>query len=109
MTLADVLNHHFSGGSFEYKSFDYKKAKDDFLSTDQGESFINSNSMFGFEDPQPDKYDIPQEIREKYSYWRTGKLRTVHFNPSGAICKILIGAKRPISFYDYNLENLKLI
>lgn len=108
--LIDVLNHHLAGGKFEYKSFDFKKAAAEYEKSKEWEDLCSINDSFspiGLE--LKDKYQIPEEIREKYAYWRTGKLRNVEFSPSGAIRRVYIGAKYSISFYWNNLESLRLI
>jgi len=110
MNLIDVLNHHLSGGKFEYKSFDFKKAAEEYEKTEEWERLCRINDSFcpvGLE--LKDKYQLPEEIREKYSYWRAGKLRKVDFGPSGQIRRIYIGARYSVSFYWNNLDNLRLI
>lgn len=112
MELIDVLNHHLNGGQFEYKSFDFKKAADEYSKTDEWkkqlksweslEKILHMNTL-----EIKDKYQIPEDIRGKYSYWRKGKLRKVEFNPSGSIFRIYIGAKYAIAFY--NLDGLRLV
>lgn len=107
MKLIDVLNHHLNGGTFEYLSYDHSKAKEHFLNTDEGKKYLEPiwthNEM-----RRVDKWDIPQEIRDQYSYWRKGKLRKVEFTPTGKIYRLYIGAKYAIPFYECRLEGLKL-
>lgn len=108
MDLLDILNHHLDGGEFEYKSFDFKKASLEYEKTEEWENMCRINDSFchiGLK--LKDKYQIPVEIREKYSYWRKGKLRSVHFNPNGSIYKVLIGAKYAVTFYNNNLSGVK--
>lgn len=115
MELIDVLNHHLKGGSFEYKSFDFKKAKEEFEQTKEWQDQLASWQgvekvlMLGQLEVK-DKYQIPDDIREKYSYFRKGKIRSVHFSPDGSVFKILIGAMYAVSFYEQDLkDNLKLV
>lgn len=115
MELLDVLNHHLKGGEFEYKSFDFKKAKEEY---EQTEEWINQlkewerikKTLYLGELKLNDKYQIPNDIREKHSYFRKGKLRRVQFSPTGSIYRIYIGAKYSIAIYESNLkDNLRLI
>lgn len=113
MKLIDVLNHHLKGGTFEYKSFDFKKAAKEFEQTkdwqDQLKHWSGVEKVLMLGQLQlKDKYQIPDEIREKYSYFRKGKIRSVHFSPNGSIFKILIGARYAVSFYEQDLANIKL-
>lgn len=113
MTLLDVLNHHLKGGSFEYKSFDFKKAADEYSKTDEWKRQLKSwESLEKLLQMDPlkikDKYQIPEEIRDKFSYWRKGKLRKVEFTPTGSVYRIYIGAKYPITFYNCRLEGFRL-
>ena len=110
MKLIDVLNHHLKGGKFEYKSFDFKKAAAEYELTKEWEDLCKKNDSFcpfGLE--LKDKYQIPEEIREKYSYFRKGKLRSIHFSPNGEIFNISLGAKYPCIFYEQDLKyNLRM-
>lgn len=109
MNLTDVLNHHMNGGQFEYLSYDHKKAKDEFLTTPKGKEYIDPIIWTHNEMRRVDKWDIPDEIREKYSYWRKGKLRRVEFSPTGTIYRLYIGAKYAVPFYECRLDGLRLI
>jgi len=114
MKLINVLEHHLKGGSFQYKSFDFKKAALEYEQTkewqDQLKSWSGVEKVLMLGDLQlKDKYQIPEEIREKYSYFRKGKIRSVHFSPNGSIFKILIGAKYAVSFYEHDLKDLILV
>lgn len=114
MNLLVVLNHHLKGGEFEYKSFDFKKAADEYSKTDewrkQSESWKSIEKILHMDPLEiKDKYQIPEDIRDKHSYWRKGKLRKVEFNPNGSIFRIYIGAKYAIAFYNCRLDGLRLI
>lgn len=105
LTLSKILKHHLSGGKFEYKSFDFKKAVEEFEKTEAFEKLDNSWPFFN--NPYKlEKYDIPEYIREKYSFWRHGKVRSIEFNPNGSIYRIKIGARYAITIYEYNVKNL---
>jgi len=108
MELLQVLQHHLNGGRFEYLSYDHALAKEHFLRTDEGEKLNQLDCLFN-EYPAFDKWDIPKEIRDQYSYWRNGKLRSIQFNPDGSILRVYIGAKRARTFYKCDLHELKLI
>jgi len=111
MNLNDILNHHLKGGLFEYKSFDFKKAKSEYELSKEYEDLCKVHDSFSPTSMEiKDKYQLPDELIEKYAYFRKGKLRSVHFTPCGSIMKVLIGARYAISYYDYNLkDNVKLI
>lgn len=109
MELIDVLNHALKGGQFEYKSFHYKEARQEFLSTEAGDCFTNPSHWLFIESPYISKHDMSKEIIEKHSYWRLGKIRSVNFNPNGSILRIYIGAKWARPFYYNNLDDLRLI
>lgn len=112
MNLLDVLNHHLSGGQFEYKSFDFLAASEEYQATKEWKellSYERGQEQVFLTLALTDKYQIPKEIREKHSFWRKGKIRSVHFNPKGEPVKVLIGAKYAVTFYDYSLNDLRLI
>lgn len=110
MKLIDILNHHLKGGKFEYKSFDFKAAKEEY---EQTEEWINAAEQYSKTWPHhelqlKDKYQIPEPIRENHSLWRQGKLRKIEFRPCGKIFRVYIGARYSRSFYE-GTEEVRLL
>lgn len=110
LKLSDILNHHLSGGEFEYQSTNFKEAKAEYEQSEEWKSLCAANDSFC---PQPyilkDVRDISDEIRKKHSYWRKGKLRSVHFTLTGAISKVFIGARYSITVWDNDTSRVRLI
>lgn len=103
MELKDILNHHLSGGNFEYLSVKFKEAAAEYEQTKEWQSEVNLMRSFQVRESEiriKSTLQIPEEILEKHSYWRIGKLRSVAFNPSGSIYRIKLGAKYSISIYN---------
>lgn len=108
VTIIDVLNHHINGGKFEYQSFDFKKAADEYEKTQDWKNIQQSADFFNQKVNLKDKYQIPENIRNKYIVWRVGKLRQIDFNPSGNPYRIKLGAKYAVTFYEYGEDLLKI-
>lgn len=109
-SIKDVLDHHFNGGKFEYQSFDFKKAAAEYQDTEEWKKHVDSAYFYNQKITLKDKYQIPEQIRDKYILWRIGKLRSVEFSPSGQPYRIKLGAKYPVTFYEYrDLSKIKLI
>lgn len=107
-SLKEIIDHHFNGGKFEYQSFDFKKAASEYEQTDEWKRTQESADFFNQRVNLKDKYQIPEEIRDKYILWRIGKLRSIEFGPSGKPYRIKLGAKYAVSFYEYNLYLQKI-
>ena len=109
--LHQVLRHHLAGGSFEYLTYNHKLASIEYRQTRE---FKDRCEYFTYGTTKPEnvkiyKYDIPEEIRTKYAYWRKGKIRRLFFNNDGSVNRIYIGAHWSRSFYNFNLKELSLI
>ena len=95
MTQEEIKSFILSGCKFEYDSYDFKKAKEDFLESDNGKEVLKnpyflSNAITNFE--------IPIEYKRKHSIKRIGKLRDLKVNPVGDISSVSIGNKRAKTF-----------
>lgn len=110
-SIREILDHHFNGGKFEYQSFDFKKAAAEYEQTDEWQKIQESVYFFNQRVDLKDKYQIPEEIRDKYIVWRTGKIRSIEFGRTGKPFRIKLGAKYAVTFYEYSsdLEKIRLI
>ena len=80
-----------SGVKFKYKSYNHKKAVEEFEQINANKSIpqISNNAQFK---RQYDCWSIPQEIKDKHEVWRYGKLWEVCFNKNGDVQKMYVGA-----------------
>jgi hypothetical protein len=90
-----LLGVVISGCKFKYASYDFKAAYKELQNT-KPEMFID---LEGIEHRRMAELYMPEELKEKHRVWRIGKLRRLHFNPSGRAWKFEIGAKRAKTFY----------
>lgn len=86
-----------SGVKFKYLSYDHHAAVEE-LKNNPNNTNIDylGNQMFA---PSESDWIIPDEVKQNHLIWRTGKIRSVSFNPQGQMWKFLIGARRAKSFY----------
>ena len=87
MTQQEIKQIIFSGCKFEYKSYDFKAAKQDFLmnlSEVEYDDFVNSNKKIA-------EY-MPNYIKEKYPIQKVGKIWNIQLDSSGYPWRIQIGA-----------------
>jgi len=86
-----LLGVVISGCKFKYFSYDHKKALEDYNTSDE---FSEHRKHY----KNPQSYDMPEELKEKYRTERIGKLREIHFAPTGKAWRFKIGAKYAKSF-----------
>ena len=89
MTTHELLDIIKTGCKFEYKSYDHKKAVAEFKTT---EAYIE------YKEP-PDCFSMPVDIKDKYTIWKVGKIRSIEFNPDGSFRRAKIGNKYSKTFY----------
>lgn len=87
-----LLHKIVSGCKFRYTSYDHKKAIEEYHTSDKYEI---DREIYR----NPDSYDMPQALKDKYSVDRIGKLREVHFAPNGKAFRFKIGARYAKTFY----------
>lgn len=87
----ELLNILVSGCKFKYFSYDHKKALEEYNTNDE---FSEDRIYF----PNPDCWDMPNKLKEKFKVERIGKLRKIYFAPNGNIQKFEIGAKYAKTF-----------
>lgn len=86
MTQQELKQIIISGCKFKYKSYDFRAAKIEFIST------LDSREIPEFEESDKLCSDyMPKYLKEKHLVWREGKLRSVDFNPNGDIYRCKIG------------------
>lgn len=107
-SIKEILDHHFKGGKFEYQSFDFKNAAEEYSQTQEWKNHSESAGIWNTNIQLKDKYQIPEEIRDKHIIWRIGKLRSVDFSPKGTPYRIKMGAKYAVTFYDYESDLMKI-
>jgi hypothetical protein len=81
-----LLGVVISGCKFKYYSYDHKKALDEYRTNDDYEEVRKWIS-------NPNSWDMPPKLKEKYKTERIGKLREIHFTPTGKAYKFKIGAR----------------
>ncbi len=79
-----------SGCKFKYFSYDHKKALEEYNTSD---SYKEARLW----DKNPQSWDMPEELKEKYKVERIGTLRVIYFS-NGAAYKFKIGSKYPKTF-----------
>lgn len=87
-----LLNTIISGCKFKYFSYDHKEALEEYKTSDEYKvirKYIRN----------PNSHDMPDDLKEKYRTERVGKLRSVHFNPSGRAFRFKIGARYAKTYY----------
>jgi hypothetical protein len=82
----ELMSIIISGCKFKYFSYDHKKAIEEYKLDDK---FIDMRKHI----PNPQSYDMPDELKEKYKVERIGKLRQINFSPDGKAYSFKIGAK----------------
>jgi len=107
-SIKEILEHHFNGGLFEYQSFDFKKAAADYEQTQDWKNHLESAGIWNTNIELKNKYQIPEEIRDKYIVFRKGKLRSIDFSPNGQPYRIKLGAKYAVTFYEYKWDLIKI-
>lgn len=75
-----------SGCKFKYYSYDHKKALQEYRTSDDYKEVRKWV-------PNPSCWEIPQKLKEKYRVEKIGKLREVHFDPTGKAYRFKIGAR----------------
>lgn len=100
-----------SGCKFKYASYDFKKAYEEYKLQEENSGL---NEMFPITEKERLKLAgqyMPKELKEKYRVWRIGKLRKIHFSPSGKAWKYEIGARYARTFYpeDFGVEVFPLV
>ena len=104
MSYKKLLSVIVSGCKFKYYSYDHKKALVEYRSSDK---YIVDRKYYA----NPDSWDMPLALKEKYKVEKIGKLREITFSPNGKACRFRIGNKYYKSFYieDFGLEVFPLI
>lgn len=80
---------------WEYESYDYWAARAEFLDEEIKQGRIPPVQNTG----QVYSNNIPNKIKQNHIVWRTGKIRSVSFNPQGKMYKFIIGNKINKTFY----------
>ena len=81
-----LLGVVISGCKFKYFSYDHKKAIEEYRTSDD---YMEVRKWIS----NPNSYEMPDKLKEKYKTERIGKLREIHFAPTGKAYKFKIGAK----------------
>jgi hypothetical protein len=78
-----------SGCKFRYKSYDFKKAKSDFI------SIVDERNKEDFEkDDRLCSDYMPKELKEKYLVWRDGKVWDIELGSNGTIYRYKVGVNK---------------
>jgi len=81
-----LLGVIISGCKFKYFSYNHKKAIEEYRTSDDYKVVRKWI-------PNPNCHEMPDKLKEKYKTERIGKLREIHFAPTGKAYKFKIGAK----------------
>ncbi len=100
MNYKDISNQELikivtSGCKFKYYSYDHKKAIQEYK---QVKDVKLKEGDYGYSMPNPNCYDMPKELKDKYLIEKIGKLREIHFAPNGNAWRFKIGSKYAKSF-----------
>jgi len=86
MTQEELKQIIISGCKFRYKSYNFRAAKREFIST------LDSREIPEYEESDKLCSDyMPKELKEKHLVWREGWLRKVDFQSNGNISRCIIG------------------
>lgn len=71
-----------NGVHWHYQSYDHKAAVAEMKQSHTSSPFEDLDFFTNF---------VPDELKEKYPEWKTGKLRSMRFDPDGMIERMYIG------------------
>jgi hypothetical protein len=91
MSYEKLMSIIVSGCKFKYYSYDHKKALEEYRVNDD---FKEARKYY----QNPQSYDMPEVLKEKYKIERIGGLREIHFAPTGTAFRFKIGSKYAKSF-----------
>jgi len=99
-----LLSVIISGCKFKYYSYDHKQAMNEYRTNPEYEVVRKWI-------PNPNSYDMPNKLKDKYKTERIGKLRKIYFNPLGKAVKFKIGAKyaKTYSIKDFGVNVFPLV
>ena len=96
MEIQEIKKFILSGCKFKYFSYDHKKALEEFK---QNYKYSEKEGIFDWVNPNPQCYDMPQDLKDKYRVEKIGKLREIKFSNDGEMFKFYIGNRYPKVFY----------
>lgn len=86
-----LLNIVTKCDAFLYNSYDHKKALEEYR-----ELYKEKLNIFS---ENPNCHDMPDVLKDKYQVQKIGKLREIHFSPTGKAWRFKIGNKYAKSFF----------
>lgn len=90
MEYSELIKIILSGCKFMYYSYDHKKALAEYK-----DQYITDYKIL----PNPNCWDMPKELKEKYKIEKIGRLRQIDFAPNGQAWRFKIGCKYSKTFY----------